>query len=121
MNIFSGIKTLFGFDGVGDTALRIVDRIAGTDWTPEQRAEYHLKYMEVTKYQSPTRRVLAILYMSEQFMLCTVWLGASVAGRLFDVNGAMLLAADITAFLQSNVNVGLGVVVSFYFLLGAKK
>lgn len=121
MSIFSGIKSIFGLDGVGEAALRIVDRVAGTDWTPEQRAEYHLKYMEVTRYQSPTRRVLAILYMSEQFMLCTVWVISSIAGRIRDINGAMLLATDISQFLQSNVNVGLGAVISFYFLIGAKK
>lgn len=121
MSIWAGVKSVFGFDGVGETALKIVDKIAGTDWTPEQRAEYHLKYMEVTKYQSPTRRILAILYMSEQFMLVTVWTASSVANRLFELPGADLLATDISLFLQSNVNVGLGVIVSFYFLLGAKK
>ena len=115
------LKTIFGLDGVGESALKIIDKIAGTDWTPKEKAEYTLKFMEATKYQSPTRRVLAILYMSEQFMLATVWIVSAVASRIFEVAGADLLCTDVSEFLQSNVNVGLGVIVSFYFLLGAKK
>ena len=121
MGIWGGIKSVFGFDGVGETALRIVDKIAGTDWTPEQRAEYHLKYMETTKYQSPTRRVLAILFMSEQLMLVTVWIFSKAAHRLLDHAGAGLLANDVNLFLQSNVNISLGAIIGFYFLLGMKK
>lgn len=121
MGLFDGLKKIFGFEGVGETALKIVDKIAGTDWTPKEKAEYTLKYMEATKYQSPTRRVLAILYMSEQFMLCTVWVVTSAMFRLAGIEGAGEFATDINEFLQSNVNVGLGVIVSFYFLLGAKK
>jgi hypothetical protein len=121
MGVWSGIKGFLGLDGVGETALKIVDKIAGTDWTPEKKADYHLKYMEATKYQSPTRRVLAILFMSEQLMLVTVWIFAKAANRLLEHAGAGLLATDINLFLQSNVNVSLGAIIGFYFLLGMKK
>lgn len=121
MGLWSGIKSVFGFEGVGESALKIVDKLAGTDWTPEKKAEYTLKYMEVTKHQSPARRILAILFMSEQIMLVTVWLAASAAGRLLEHTQAVELANDVNLFLQSNVNVSLGLIISFYFIIGVRK
>jgi hypothetical protein len=121
MSVWTGIKSVFGFDGVGDTALKIIDKIAGTDWTPKEKADYTLKYMEVTKHQSPTRRILAVLFMSEQLMLVTVWLAATAAGRLLEHKAAELLAGDVNLFLQSNVNINLGLIISFYFIIGVKK
>ena len=121
MSIWSGLKSVFGFDGVGESALKIVEKLAGTDFTAKEKADYILKYMETTKHQSPTRRILAILFMSEQIMLVTVWLAATAAGRLLEHKGAELLASDVNLFLQSNVNISLGLIISFYFLIGVKK
>ena len=119
--LWAGIKSIFGFQGVGETALKIVEKISGTDFTTKEKADYILKYMEQTKYQSPTRRLLATLYMSEQIMLVTVWVFASAAHRLLEHAGAGLLASDINTFLQSNVNINMGLIISFYFILGVKK
>jgi hypothetical protein len=121
MSIWAGVKSVFGFDGVGETALKIVEKLAGTDFTTKEKADYILKYMETTKHQSPTRRVLAVLFMSEQIMLVTVWLFSQAANRLLNHEGAGLLAGDINIFLQSNVNISLGLIISFYFLIGVKK
>ena len=121
MSLWAGVKSVLGFDGVGETALKIVDKIAGTDFTAKEKAAYVLEYMEKTKYQSPTRRLLALLYMSEQIMLVTVWVAASATHRLLEHIGAGLLAEDVNLFLQSNVNINMGLIIAFYFLLGAKK
>ena len=121
MSIWQGVKSIFGFEGVGESALKIVDKLAGTDFTAKEKADYILKYMETTKHQSPTRRVLAVLFMSEQIMLVTVWLFATAANRLLEHVGAGLLASDVNAFLQSNVNISLGLIISFYFIIGVKK
>ena len=121
MSIWAGVKSLFGFDGVGESVLKIVDKIAGTDFTAKEKAAYVLEYMEKTKYQSPTRRALALLYISEQIMLVTVWIFSKAAHRLMDHAGAGLLANDINMFLQDNVNINMGLIIGFYFLLGAKK
>ncbi len=59
--MWTTIKSIFGFEGVGESALKIVDKIAGTDWTPEQKAEYTLKVMEAKKHESPARRVMAYM------------------------------------------------------------
>ena len=121
MSIWAGVKSVFGFEGVAESALKIVDKLAGTDFTAKEKADYILKYMETTKYQSPARRILAILFMSEQIMLVTVWVLSQAANRLLDHVGAGLLAEDINLFLQSNINVSLGLIVGFYFIIGVKK
>lgn len=60
--ILAGIKALLGFDGAANTALKIVDKIAGTDWTPKEKADFMLKYQAATKHQSPARRFIAIAF-----------------------------------------------------------
>ena len=119
--MWKALKDIFGFTGVGETALKIVDKIAGTDFTAKEKAEYILKYMEATKYQSPTRRVLATMFMLEQVILAMFWMASSACHRLLEHDGAGLLATDISSFLESNVNVSLGIIIGFYFLIGVKK
>ena len=121
MNLWGGVKSILGLEGVGESALKIVDKLAGTDFTAEQKAAHVLKFMEATKGQSPTRRVLAILFMSEQIMLVTVWVASTVLYRINNHAGAGLLATDVNLFLQSNVNISLGIIIGFYFLLGVRK
>ena len=67
---------LLGYGKMG----KIVEKLAGTDFTAKEKADYILKYMETTKHQSPTRRILAILFMSEQIMLVTVCTFAASRG-----------------------------------------
>ena len=121
MSLWSGIKSVFGFDGVGESALRIVDKIAGTDWTPQQQADFILKHAEVTKYQSPTRRMMAIMITIEWFLLANTWLFSTIAGRVFNVDGLLLLASDVSTFLQSDINLLINGLMAFYFLVGMKK
>jgi hypothetical protein len=121
MSIFKAIKSFFGFDGVGETALKIVDKIAGTDWTAKERAQFILDHAEKTKYQSPTRRALAIIIGLEWFFMTTCWLASKVAFRIFDKVNAGLLADDIQVFMISDVNVLMSALIGFYFLTGMKK
>ena len=62
MSLLAGLKAFFSFEGVANSALKIVDRIAGTDWTSKEKAEWMLKYQEATKHQSPARRFIAIAF-----------------------------------------------------------
>lgn len=62
MSLLAGIKAFFSFDGVANSALKIVERIAGTDWTPKEQADWILKYQEATKHQSPARRFIAVSF-----------------------------------------------------------
>ena len=117
----AGFKSIFGFDGVGQTTLKIVDKIAGTDWTPNDKAEFILKHAEVTKHQSPMRRFIAGSYTIGWLLLVLTWLVASIYGRSFDAPNAILLATDITTFMSSNVNIAMNGILAFYFLMNMRK
>lgn len=112
--MFGLLKGFFGFSGVADTALRIVDKIAGTDWTPKEKADYTLKYMEATKHQSPARRVLAFTIAFEQAVLVFSWLGCTVLGD-------PQTAVTISEFMSSNINITMDMIIAFYFLSGMVK
>ncbi|WGH49932.1 hypothetical protein [Pseudoalteromonas phage vB_PtuP_Slicky01] len=107
--MWSAIKKFFGIEGVTDSALKIVDRLAGTDWTPQQKADYTLKIMEATKHQSPARRMIATAFTFEQFVLAMTWLGYTVYGN-------PEVAAQIKDFLVSDVNITMNIIIGFYFL-----
>ncbi len=108
------VTKFFGFSGVADTALKIVDKIAGTDWTPDQKAKFTLDYLEATKHQSPARRMIATGIMLEHVMLVSVWTYSTLAGD-------KVTADSIMAFMKSSINITLDIVVGFYFLLGMTK
>ena len=108
------IKDFFGFSGVANSALKIVDKIAGTDWTPKEKAEYTLKYMEATKHQSPARRLIAVGILTEHLVLSAAWLGYTIVGDTATAN-------EILEFLKGTVNISLDIIVAFYFLSGIAK
>ncbi|MDG1859746.1 MAG: hypothetical protein P8I94_11615 [Emcibacteraceae bacterium] len=119
--MWKALKGLFSTSKVVDTGLNIVNKIAGTDWLPEKKAQFILDFMEKTKYQSGTRRFLAIVFVFEWFVLVNFWLGSSFAYRIYDHAGAGLFASDIKAFLTSDINLTISGIVAFYFLMGMKK
>lgn len=121
MGFFTLIKKAFGFDGVSETALKIVDKIAGTDWTPQQRADFILKHAEVTKYQSPTRRFIALAYTLEWLILCNSWLVSQLIARVFESSQALLFSKEVETFMSSNINLAMSGILAFYFLTNLKK
>ena len=121
MNIFSKVKDIFGFKGVGESAIRIVDRLAGTDWTPQQQSDFILKHAEVTKYQSPTRRAIALVLLFEWSLMVNLWLFFRIYGAIKHSAASTLLSADISAFMVSNINVGFSGLLAFYFIIGTRK
>lgn len=106
--MWKGLKSFFGFSGVADTALKIVDKIAGTDWTPKEKSEHILKFMEATKHQSPARRMIAMAIMVEQFTLVMFWLGYNHFGDP--------RAEAVRIFLEGNIQLSLNVIITFYFV-----
>ena len=121
MSWLSAVKTVFGFDGVGESTLKIVDKIAGTDWTPTEKAEFILKHAEVTKYQSPMRRFIAGAYTVAWLLLVLVWAASTVIGRSLGAEAGVLIADDIVAFMSSNINLAMSGILAFYFLTNMRK
>jgi len=121
MGLLSVLGNIFSFKGVSDSALRIVDKISGTDWTPQQQAEFILKHAEVTKYQSPMRRFIAFTFVSVWALFSTLWVGFMIYGRLARSSQALLVSSDIASFMTDNINLTLGAVVTFYFVTQMKR
>lgn len=121
MGILTAIKSVFGFEGVANTALKIVDKISGTDWTPQQRADFILKHAEATRHQSPMRRIIAATFMLEQFVLAMSWLGFMIYGRIGMSSQALLVSHDIKSFLTSDINLTISGIIAFYFLTQFRK
>ncbi len=119
--MFDFVKKIFGFDGVANSALKIVDKLAGTDWTPKEQAQFILDHAQATKYQSPTRRAMAIMITIEWFLLANTWLIATIFGRVMNLENCILLAGDVSTFLQSDINLLINGLMAFYFLIGVKK
>ncbi len=119
--MFDFVKKIFGFDGVANSALKIVDKLAGTDWTPKEQAQFILDHAQATKYQSPTRRAMAIMITLEWFLLANTWLIATIFGRIMNLESCILLASDVSTFLQSDINLLINGLMAFYFLIGVKK
>ncbi len=119
--MFDFVKKIFGFDGVANSALKIVDKLAGTDWTPKEQAQFILDHAQATKYQSPTRRAMAIMITVEWFLLANTWLMATIFGRIMNLESCILLASDVSTFLQSDINLLINGLMAFYFLIGVKK
>ena len=98
MSLLSGIKEILGFEGVGNTALGIIEKIAGTDWTPQQRADFILSYHAVTKHLSVARRFIAISLTIGFALYGFAWLCSTISYHLylfFNVGGETL--AEIVA------------------------
>ena len=121
MSWIAGIKAFFGISGVTDTAMRIVDKIAGTDLTPKESMDFILKYQESTKHQSPARRLIATVYVFAWIVLLLSWLSSTAYGHYFTAPNALLFAKDVFAFMESNVNVAMNGILAFYFLIGMRK
>ena len=122
------LAAIFGFSGVADSALRIVDKLAGVDWTAKEKAQYVLDYQNSTKHQSPARRFIAVCIMVVWVLLILSWLAASMIGRFYldgTLNAGTVFAADVSAFIALNITDPFNIILAFYFttqiLNGLKK
>lgn len=122
------LALIFGVSGVTDSALKIVDKLAGTDWTAKEKAQYVLDYQEATKHQSPARRFIAMCIMVIWVILILSWLAGSMIGRFYldgTLNAGTVFAADVSAFVALNITDPFNIILAFYFttqiLQGLKK
>jgi len=97
MNFLAAIKAFFSFKGVSETAIGIVDKLAGTDWTPSQKAQFILDYQNATKHQSPMRRLVtaAVVFGIVIFSGAYGILGAIEHGYVFlSIDSSSIAAAS---------------------------
>ncbi|AUR84350.1 TMhelix containing protein [Vibrio phage 1.054.O._10N.261.52.A1] len=116
--MISFIKGLFAVDSVVNTATKIVDKIAGTDWTAKDKADFVLKYQELTKHQSPSRRFIA-LCVTAVWVLLTVSMALSyIAGNLLGSPEVLMIAKDMKMIMADLIREPFNLIIGFYFVIG---
>lgn len=117
--MISFIKSLFGIDAVVNTATKIIDKIAGTDWTAKEKADWILQYQEATKHQSPARRFIAMLVTFVWSIIVLVMIIAYVAGNLTGCPEGLMIAKDMKMVMKDLILEPFNYIIMFYFALGA--
>ena len=137
--IGTGIASLFSTKGAGETALKIVEKISGTDWTAQQQAQFVIDYQNATKHLSLARRIIAIGFLIGFALFGFVWLCSSVTYHVYmfiSVTGETLaqltasqnlqqikampllqLSNDISVFLKDIFKEPMTWILSFYFVI----
>ena len=117
--MLSSILSFFGSTKVADSAAKIVDKLAGTDWTPKDKADFFLNYMEATKHQSPARRVIAIGLSAFWLLLGLLWVINTMLGHYLTLEAGTASALDIKLFMADNLKEPMNYVIMFYFGIAA--
>jgi len=137
--IGTGIASLFSTKGAGETALKIVEKISGTDWTAQQQAQFVIDYQNATKHLSLARRIIAIGFLIGFALFGFVWLCSSATYHVYmfvSVTGETLaqltasqnlqqikampllqLSNDISVFLKDIFKEPMTWILSFYFVI----
>ena len=118
--MWSALKVLFGFTGVADTALKVVERVTGVDDNPAEKRKFLLDWMEATKHQSPMRRIIAAAITFVWVLMVLVWLVMLILSNF--LNPDLGTSADLTRmglekFMAENITQPLNIVVGFYFAM----
>lgn len=83
MSILTGVATwaasLFSSEKAGDVAIKMIEKATGTDWTPQQQAQFMIDYQKATAHQSVMRRVV----------VCSIVFGMAFFGFGYWITGAI--------------------------------
>ena len=121
MGIWATIAGFFSSSGVIDAGLRIAERRLTSDATDKERIDFVLKYAEITKGQSPARRIIAFALVFFWLLLGLVWMVSAGLGQFTDIEGAVSYSGLIMVFMKENLKDPLNIIVSFYFVMNFMK
>tara|TARA_R110002012_G_scaffold33595_3_gene98199 strand:+ start:2857 stop:3228 length:372 start_codon:yes stop_codon:yes gene_type:complete len=113
------IKGLFGMDAVVNSATKIIDKIAGTDWTAKEKADWVLQYQQGTKHQSPARRFIAISVTLIWFFVMIGMIAGYLVGDFLEIPRALIFANDMKMVIKDQISEPFNYVIMFYFAMGA--
>lgn len=119
--MFSGLAaffvSMFSSSKLQDTAIDGLRKVGGLDdMNQREKADYILKYIEVSKHQSPIRRLIAFTLTALYSLVVVSYLGAVGLGYLGGYLPAMELSGALKLFLESVVVQPFNLVLSFYFV-----
>lgn len=112
------IKGLFGVDAVVNTATKIIDKIAGTDWTAKEKADWILQYQNATKHQSPARRFIAMLVSLVWFVVVVAMALSYIIGNVISSPEVLMIAKDMKSIMQDVLIEPFNLIIGFYFAMG---
>jgi hypothetical protein len=85
--------------------------------TDQEKSEYLLKLMEVTKHQSPMRRLIAFLLTALFAVFAVTWLVAAGVGYYLDLQMSLEFAGAIRSYFEGVIREPFTWIVSFYFVV----
>lgn len=93
--------SLFATEKAGDVALKIVERISGTEWTPQEQAQFLIDYQKATAHQSVMRRVIVF---SIVFGMAFYGFGYWITGAIAQFYVFLASSGDTIASLSASQN-----------------
>lgn len=109
--------SMFGSTKLQDTAIDGLRKVGGLDeMTQREKSEYILKYIEISKYQSPVRRLVAFTLTALYSLVVLFWLASSGVGYLADYLPALELSGALRGFMESVLVQPFNIILSFYFV-----
>lgn len=140
-SIGAGLKGFFTYNGVANSALKIVDKIAGTDLTPKEQLDFVLNWLSSTKHQSPARRFIAVAFTVGFALFGFTYLASGVTAYFYvffasEGNTLAQLAAsqnlaeirvkpllqlqnDSLVYAETTLKSPISIILGFYFAIGA--
>lgn len=117
MGIMGWVASLFASSKMQDLAIEGIKKIGGlNEMTAQEQADYIIKYIEVTKHQSPMRRLIALTLTLLYSLVVLLWLGSAGVGYLWGYLPAMELAGAVRMFMTDIVVQPFNIILSFYFV-----
>ena len=117
MGIVGWIASLFASSKVQDLAIDGLRQVSGlNEMTAKEKADYVLRYIEVTKHQSPMRRLIAFMLTFLYALVIVLWLGSAVLGFYFGNPSALELAGAVKMFMGDVIVQPFNIILSFYFV-----
>lgn len=128
--IGSFIGGMFSSSKLQDTAIDGIRKLGGLDeMNDKEKADWLLKYLEITKHQSPMRRLIALAFVVGLMLFTGLWLIATILFRVGmglgwapAFNGQMdLLADDLFMMCKEIILQPVNLIVTFYFVTDIAK
>ena len=141
MSILAGLKAFFGYSGVANSALKVFDKLAGTDITPKEQLDFVLQWVVSTKHQSPARRFIAIAFTVGFALFGFTYLASGITAYFYvffasdGVTLAQLTASqnlaeirvkpllqlqnDSLIYAETTLKNPISIILGFYFAIGA--
>lgn len=115
--MWAALAGLFASSKVQDLAIDGLRQIGGlNEMTAKEKADYLIKLQEVTKHQSPIRRLIAFMLTALYALIIVTWLIAAGVGYYFGITPSLEFAGAVKIFMESVIVQPFNIILAFYFV-----